>query len=325
MAGKLFWVLWHVGLLALPCAGHAATPPVKPARVLVGAPPAGPADFLARLFSDALAGVHGPGAVVENRPGASGTIAARAVARSRPDGHTLLVAGAASTVAAPLLYPKLGYDPGQDLVPVALLGGSALVLVVPESLPARTVQALVALAQALPGAVSYGSSGPGSAAYLCAELFASTVGITMLHVPFSGDAQAQNDLLSGEVQLMFMAPNVALPHVMAGRLRALAVTATQRLPSLPEVPTLEEAGLEGFAYSAWIMAFAPAHTPLPVAEQLAQAWSRAVLQPSMRNRLQAAGLQAQERLDGVDALRRFFEAEQQRLAGVLHRTVLKPR
>lgn len=311
-------------LLAGCSIARAALDPTPPVRLVVGASPNGPTDVLARLFADVVGDALGQRFVVDNRPGAGGTLAAAVAAKAPADGRTLLVAGPASVVVAPWLYRGLAYDPARDFAAVALLGESALVLAAHPSVPARSVHELIELARRNPRALAYASAGNGSTSHLSAELFSSRTGIRMLHVPYRGDAQAQNDLLGGDVQLMFIAPNVALPQVRTGRLRALAVTALHRLPSMPGVPTVDESGLRDFEYSAWIAAFAPAGTPRAVVDRIGSAWEATRSQPAALARIEQSGMTQPRRTVDRDGLTAFFRTERLRLAAVIHEAGIRP-
>lgn len=304
------------GGCTLPSAGQASGYPARGVRLLVGAPPGGPTDFMARIYADALGVQLGQGFAVENRPGASGTMAAEAVAKAPADGHTLLVSGPGAITTAPHLF-KLGYDAANDFMPLNMLGAGAFVLVVHPSLDVENLPALIALARSRPGALAFGSGGNGSAGHLCTEYFAWTTGITMLHVPYKGDSQAVNDLLSGQIQMMFTSPNVAVPAARAGKLRALAVTTRERLASLPAVPTVSEGGFKDFEYLGWICAFAPAAIPVQVMDSLVQAWSRARITPMVRSRLDELTMQAPEGLVAGVPLDRFIRAESTRLGRLI--------
>jgi tripartite-type tricarboxylate transporter receptor subunit TctC len=307
----------------LTTAAGAATYPSRPVRLLVGSPPGGPSDFLARVFGEAVSPLLGQSLIVDNKPGASGTLAAEVAAKAPPDGHTLLVTGPASVSVAPHLFPRLGYDPAADLVPINMLGAGAFVLAVHPSLPVHTVQELIAYAKAKPGSIAYGSGGNGSSGHLCTELFSSVGGVKMFHVPYKGDGQALTDLLGGQVQLMFTAPNVALPHVKAGKLRLLAVTTRERVASLPETPTVHEAGLRDFEYLGWIVTFAPAKTPRPVLDALSSAWGKVRNTPAVRARLEELAMVAPDRLVAGEALQQFLRQESARLGKVIRDAGIK--
>lgn len=291
--------------------------PSRPVRIVVGSPPGGPSDFLARMMADALGPQFNQSFVVENRPGASGMPAADQVAKSAADGHVLLASGPASIAVAPHLFPRITYDPIKDLAPVSLLGAGAFVLVAHPSIEVRNVAELIAAAKARPGVLAYGSGGNGSSGHLCTELFSNVTGTRMLHVPYKGDGQAIGDLLAGQVQLMFTAPNVGMPHVKSGRLRLLAVTTRDRVPSMPGVPTVHESGVTDFEYLGWIVVFAPAGTPKPVIESLAAAWQKARVMPAIRAKLDELAMAAPERLNHLAAVEAFVTAEHGRLGQVI--------
>lgn len=318
-----------LALAAASCAGlgagaaHASAYPTKPVRLLVGATPGGPSDFMARLFADMAGPALGGSFVVENRAGASGMLAAEAAAKAPADGHTLLVSGPAAIAVMPHLMPKLNYDPLADFVPVAMPGAGAFVLVVHPSVPARTVQELVALAKAKPGTLAFGSGGNGSSGHLCTELFTSMAGGKMVHVPYKGDGQALNDLLAGQIQVMFTAPNVAMQQVKAGRLRLLAVTTRERVPSMPDVPTVHESGVRDFEYLGWIIIFAPAATPKPVLDTLAATWAKGRNAPGVRGKLEELAMVAPEPLASGQGLAAFVRGESARLGKVIRDAGIK--
>ena len=317
---------WAAGLSTLTLdAVRAQTPawPNRPLKVMVGATPGGPADFLGRLFADSVGPVLGQGVVIENKAGASGTLAAEAVAKSPADGYTLLSSGPASMVVAPYLMPRLGYDPVSAFVPIAMVGAGAFVLAVHPSVPARTVGELIELARERPGSMAYGSGGNGSSGHLTAELFARMAGVKMNHIPYKGDGQAVNDLMAGQIQMMFTAPNVALPQARVGRLRALAVTTTERVPSMPELPTVSESGLSRFESLGWIGLFAPSGTPRAVQDALISAWGRARAQPQVRSRLEQLGMLPPERLATPEAFAAFLKAEHARLGALIRDAGIK--
>jgi len=290
--------------------------PSRPVKMVVGSPPGGPSDFLGRMMADGVGPGFGQAFVIENKPGASGVPAAESVVRAPADGHTLLVTGPASIVVNPQLI-KAPYDPINDLTPVCCLGAGAFVLAVHPSVPANTLQELIALAKSKPGALNYGSGGNGSSGHLATELFSSLTGIRMTHVPYKGDGQAVGDLISGQVQLMFSAPNVLLPHVKTGKLRLIAVTTRERVASLPDAPTVHEQGVKDFEYLGWIIVFAPAATPRPIIEQLSAAWARAKTAQAVRDRLHSLAMSPPDRLSTPAALADFVKTEYARLGKVI--------
>ncbi|HYF21164.1 MAG TPA: tripartite tricarboxylate transporter substrate binding protein [Ramlibacter sp.] len=303
------------GLAAAALPSFAAGYPARPVKLMVGSPPGGPVDFMARLFGDSVGTALGGSFVVENRPGASGTLAAEAVARSQADGHTLLLSGPAVLTTRHLM-PKLSFDAPNDLQPVAMTGAGAFALVVHPSVPARNVAELIALARSKPGTLSYGSGGNGSSGQLCMEVFSGQAGTRLLHVPYKGDGQAVNDLLAGQIQVMFTAPNVAMPHVRAGKLRLLAVTTRERVPSI-DAPTVHESGLADFEYLGWVVVFAPSATPKASIDSLVSAWQKARGTPAVKGRLEELAMVAPDRLVAGDALARFLKAEDARLGKVI--------
>lgn len=290
--------------------------PSRPVKMVVGSPPGGPSDFLGRMMADGVGPGFGQAFVIENKPGASGVPAAESVVRAPADGHTLLVTGPASIVVNPQLI-KAPYDPINDLTPVCCLGAGAFVLAVHPSLPANNLQELIALARSKPGALNYGSGGNGSSGHLATELFSSLTGTRMTHVPYKGDGQAVGDLISGQVQLMFSAPNVLLPHVKTGKLRLIAVTTRERVASLPDAPTLHEQGVKDFEYLGWIIVFAPAATPRPIIEQLSAAWAKAKAAQAVRDRLHSLAMSPPDRLSTPAALADFVKTEYARLGKVI--------
>lgn len=263
--------------------------PAKPIRLVVPAAPGGGADFLARIVGVKLGELVGQSVVVENRAGASGTIAADGTAKSPGDGYTVLMGQSTSIVIAPQLYPKLPYDTLRDLKPVTLVAEVPNVMVVHPSVPANTVKELIALAKAKPETLNFGSSGNGAPSHLAGEMFKSATGTRLVHVPYKGAGPAVNALMSGEIQVMF-APIVAvLPQVKAGRLRALGVTSAKRSAAAPDLPTLAEAGLTGYEISSWFGLFVPASTPAAVVDKLFKDTSRVLKSPDVIERFAKEG------------------------------------
>ncbi len=309
----------------LPLAAQAQAYPNRPVKILVGAVPGGPSDFIARMFAEAVNANGLAGSfVVDNRPGASSMLATEAAFKSAGDGYTLLSSGPGPIAVQPHLQARLNYDPA-GLVPIAMPGAGAFVLVAHPSVPANNVRELLALAKAKPGDLTYGSGGNGSSGHLCTELFTSMGGGKMTHVPYKGDGQAMTDLLGGQIQVMFTAPNVAMAHVKAGRLKLLAVTTSTRVPSLPDTPTVAESGLPGFEYLGWIIMFAPPGTPKPVVDALAAAWARARRTPAVQGKLQELAMAAPEALASADgvALAAFVRRESERLGKVIRDAGIK--
>ena len=244
--------------------------PVKSIRLVVPFPPGGGNDTIARLLGQKLAPALGQQVLVDNRPGAGGTIGAEIAAKSPPDGYTLFLAGVASHGINPNLRRQLPYDPVRDFSGVSLIASAPLLVVVHPSLPVASIKQLVALAKARPGAVNYASNGSGSSSHLAVELFAMTTGTVMTHIPYKGVALALTDLMSGQVQLAFSSAVSMLPQVKAGKLRAIAMTGAKRSQAIPDIPTVAEAGVPGYETGSWYGIVAPAKTPRPVIERLSR-------------------------------------------------------
>ena len=279
------------------CALVAAAPamaqgyPAGPVRVIVPFPPGGGVDGAGRLISQKLGESLGRQFVVDNRPGANGMIGSELAAKAAKDGYTLMVNGA-NFVTTASLYSKVTYDPIRDFEPVSLLALAPNVLVVHPSLPAKSVKELIALSRARPGQVNFAGSGSGSTPHLAAELFNTLAGVKMVHVPYRGTGPAIVGLMSGEASVMFMPTTNAVPLVKAGRLRALAVTTRERVPAMPELPTVAESGLKGYESSQWYGVWAPAGTPGDVLGLLNSHIAKIMQAPDMKQRLVADGLVA---------------------------------
>jgi tripartite-type tricarboxylate transporter receptor subunit TctC len=260
---------WSAAMLWLLCTGFAgaADYPSKPIRLVVPFPAGGPVDITARTLGPRLSEALGQRIVVDNRGGAGGILGSDIVAKSAPDGHTLLLCTTGNAINVSLV-PNLPYDIRKDFVPVSMVVIITSILVVHPALPVKSVKELIALAKARPDALSYASTGNGAPTHLAAELFKSMAGVRILHVPYKGAAPAVVDLLSGHVQLSFISAPGVMPHVRNNRLRVLAVTNARRSLLLPDVPTLNEAGLRGYESEGWHGLFAPAGTPKPAVDRL---------------------------------------------------------
>jgi tripartite-type tricarboxylate transporter receptor subunit TctC len=280
-----------VALLCVPVGDIASAQdadyPTRPIRVLVPYPAGGLVDLITRVVTERLAASLGQQLIIESRAGANGTIATASVAHADPDGYTLLMITDSHGVN-PLFYKTLSYDSVKDFAPIGLIGKSPMVLTVHVSVPARTVQELVALARAEPGTLSYGSIGVGSASHLAGELFKVRAGVDMIHVPYRGGAPAVNDLIAGHLKTMFLTPVSGLPHIKAGRLAPLAIAAPQRFELMPDVPTMAEAGVPLEA-AYWVGMAAPAATPPAIVARLEKALSAATADPEVRKRLAEMG------------------------------------
>jgi tripartite-type tricarboxylate transporter receptor subunit TctC len=251
-------------------------------------PPGGSTDLLARIVGQKLTESWGQTVVVENRGGAGGTLGAGEAARANADGYTLLMGAIHHTIATSA-YPKLPYDFQRDFAPITVVAIVPNVLVVNPSIPAKTVPELIAYAKANPGKLTYGSAGMGTAHHLIGEVFNSRAGVSILHVPYKGSAPAVSDLIGGQVSIMYDTVASCLPHVKAGKLRALAVATAKRSSALPEVPTIAEAALPGFEVTTWFGALAPAKTPKELVTKLNAEIVKILAMPDVRKRLLDAG------------------------------------
>jgi tripartite-type tricarboxylate transporter receptor subunit TctC len=267
----------------------AANYPNKPIRIVVPFPPGGATDILARAIGFELQKAWGQSVIIENKPGAGGNTGADLVAKSAPDGYTLVMATVGTHAINMSLYAKMPYDAVKDFEPVVLVAGVPNLLVVHPSVNAKSVRELTALAKAQPGKLNVASSGNGTSIHLAAELYKQMAGVDILHVPYKGSSPAVADLLGGQVQMMFDNMPVSLPHVKAGKLRALAVTSMTRSAALPDVPTMDEEGLKGFDATSWFGLLAPAGTPKDIVAKLNAAAVKALASPEMRERLAAQG------------------------------------
>jgi tripartite-type tricarboxylate transporter receptor subunit TctC len=253
--------------------------PSKPVRLVVGFAPGGAADFVARAFQEPLSKALGQPIVVENRPGAGSSIAAEAVAKSAPDGYTVLIASPSSILVNPLISPKAGFQPLKDLIPVSKVSSSPLILAVNPSVGVNSVKELIAHAKKNPGKLNYATSGNGSAPHMAAVLFVRLAQVEMVHVPFKGGAPAVQSVLAGDTQLAFATPPSVLPLVQAGRLKALAITSRNATPLIPGVPGMGEAGLPDYEIGFWYGFFVPAGTPPEVVRKLYDATTQVLKAP----------------------------------------------
>jgi tripartite-type tricarboxylate transporter receptor subunit TctC len=268
----------------LPFASHAADPkkyPERPVRVVVGFSAGGTTDVVARIMARELTAELGQSFVIDNKPGAGSNIATEQVARAEPDGYTLLFVAVTSAINQ-TLYPKVRFDLVKDFAPVALGAKVPNVLVVNPSVPVNNVQELIAYAKANPDKVSYASSGSGTSIHMAGELFKLRTGLKTQHIPYKGSSPAVTDLMAGQVQFMFDNMPSSWPHVMSGKLKALAVTTTKRSPTAPDLPTMEESGIKPFDVSSWFGLIAPAGTPPEVVAKLNAAMNKAFDKPEVK-------------------------------------------
>jgi tripartite-type tricarboxylate transporter receptor subunit TctC len=263
--------------------------PNRPIMLVVPYAAGGGNDVMARIVAEKMSKTLGQQIVIENRGGAGGTIATRAVAKSAPDGYTLVVGGTGTLAINPTLYPNAGYDPRKDFAPVGLIATGALVVLVHPSVPARSIEELIALAKTEPGKLNYASAGPGSGIHLGTELFASMAGIRFTHIPYRGTSPALNDLLGGHVDIYFSSLPPALGLIGESKVRALAVTGSRREQALPDLPTVAEAGLPGYEAVLHYGIAAPAGTPRPIVDKLNAALREALAAEETRALLAGAG------------------------------------
>jgi tripartite-type tricarboxylate transporter receptor subunit TctC len=289
--------------------------PTRPIRLVVPFTPAGATDILARIIGQNLSQAWGQQVVVDNRPGAAGNIGTELVAKAPPDGYTLLMCTVSTHGINPSLYKKIPYDAVKDFAPVSLVALVPNVLEVNPAVEAKTVAELIALAKKNPGKLNFASSGSGTSVHMSAELFKLLAGLDIVHVPYKGSAPALTDLLGGQVDLMFDNLPASLSHIKAGKLRPLAVTSAHRSPALPEVPTMAEAGIEGYEATAWFGVLAPAGTPRPIVEKLAAEIAKGLKTPAGKAALADQGAEA---VGGTpDEFGVFIKAELEKWAKVV--------
>ncbi|MEO8741181.1 MAG: tripartite tricarboxylate transporter substrate binding protein [Casimicrobiaceae bacterium] len=280
-------------LLACFAAGaFAQAYPTHSIRLVVPFPAGGTTDILARAVAQKLSESLGQTVIVDNRPGAGGNIGSDIVAKSAPDGYTLLMGTVGTHAINPGLYTKMPYDHVKDFAPVVLVAGVPNVLVANPAFPVNSVAELIALAKSKPGTINFASSGNGTSIHLSGELFKTMAGVDMTHVPYKGSSPALADLMGGQVQIMFDNLPSALPQIKGGKLRAIAVTSLKRAPALPDVPTISESGLPGFEASSWFGVLAPAGTPAPIVAKINADVNKWLQSPEARDQLLAQGANA---------------------------------
>jgi len=308
-------MLLACGCLGSPSPAVAQTFPSKPARLIVPFPPGGPLDAVGRLLAQQLSERWGQSVVVENKPGAGGNIGADFVAKSPPDGYTVVMGTLSTHAVNPSLYARMPYDAQKDFVPITRVAITPNVLVVNPALPVNSVAELIAYAKAHPGELSFGSGSTGSAGHLAGELLKVDAGIDMVHVPYKGAAPAMQALLAGDTQLMFDNLANAMAQVKAGKLRALAVTTAERSKLAPDLPTMAEAGVPGFDISTWFGLFAPARTPADVIAKWNGDVVRILQSPDVRERMLAQG--AEPAPDSAQDFARFVASELAKYARIV--------
>ena len=275
--------------LLLSFAAQAQDYPAKPLRMVVGFPPGGGTDVVARILSPRMSELLGQPVVIENRPGATGTAAAGMVAKSPPDGYTIMMGHVSVNAIAPSLFANLPYDVLRDFSPIAIAAAVPHLIVVHPSLPVSSLAELIAYLKARPGKLTFPSAGNGSTPHLAGELFKSLAGVDLVHVPYKGSGQSMADLMGGQHLVAFDTLAASAPHVRSGKLKAIAVSTERRLPGFPDVPTAEEAGLPGYVLTTWYGIFAPAGTPTAIVNRLHAETVKAMQTPDVRARLEGIG------------------------------------
>ena len=263
--------------------------PQKPIKIIVPVAPGGGTDFVARVIGQKLGEALSTPVIIENKPGGAGNVGVDAAAKADPDGYTLVMPITSFSVN-PALYAKLPFDTKKDFAPIALVASAPLLLVVNPQLPINTLGELIALAKAKPGSLNYGTSGVGTTSHLAAELFKYTAKLDIINVPYKGGGPIITDLIAGSIQLYFSTVPAALPQTQAGKIRAIAITSAQRLPSLADIPTVAEAGLPGYDVVGWFGLFAPAKTPSAIVERLNVEIVKILQMPDVREKIEAHGL-----------------------------------
>lgn len=305
---KLMAVIATLGLLVAASA-FAQQYPAKTIRLIVPFVAGGSADVLGRVLAQRLTQQYGQQMVVENRPGSGGHVGAEAAARAAPDGHTIVL-GTIGIHAAYTIYSKLGYDPARDLQAVAMYVDVPCILIVHPSVPVKNVKEFIALAQKKPGRLNFGTAGSGSSTHMVGEWFKLVTGVNLTHVPYKGSAQAMQDLLGGQIELMFENLPTAIAQVRAGKVRALGMTSRERSPSMPEVPTVAEAGVPGFEATAWFTIAAPAKVPADIIRKLNTDMNAFLKAPEMQQRWVEMGVVP---LGGAPAdAEKFFVSEREK-------------
>jgi tripartite-type tricarboxylate transporter receptor subunit TctC len=267
----------------------AQTYPAKPVRLVVPFPAGGATDILARTIGQKASEKLGQSIVIDNRPGAGGTIGSDHVAKSPPDGYTLLIATGSTHSIGPIINPKIPYNVERDFVPVVYVANTSSVLVVPGTLPVKNLAEFIALAKSKPGQLNFGSSGNGTNSHLSGELFKAQAKVFLTHIPYRGTGLVFNDMMSGQVHMLMDNYVTAQSNIKEGKLRVLGVTSPQRLPFLPDVPTLDEQGLKGFDVSNWFGIYAPRGTPTEIVLKVNAAFNQALQEPDMQKRLATLG------------------------------------
>src|SRR5262245_44432646 len=324
--GRLRWfarsfLLGTIAACAFAGAAAAQPYPAKPVRIIVAFAPGGPADVMARLVGQRLTTTLGQSFVIDNRPGAGGTIGARAAADADADGHTLLLGNTSTLVIGPIVYRNVGYDPAKSFAPVAMLGTTSNFLVVHPAFAAKSVGELVALAKAQPARLNYSSPGSGTPPHLIGEMFKLKAGIDIVHVPYKGGGPSAQAVVAGDVQMTFENPTVSLPLAQGGQVRALAVTSEKRSPQAPDVPTMIESGLADFVSVSFTGVAAPAATPPAIVTRLNAAINEALASPEIEAAL--SKLAVEPHIGSPETFANFLSHERERWTPVIQAANVK--
>lgn len=295
--------------------------PARPIRMVVPFPPGGATDLLARVLAQRLGESLGQQVVVDNRPGAGGTLGSRLMLDAQPDGYTILMGTTSTHAIGPHLYAKPPYDPARDFAAITLVSSTPTVLLIGAALPPTSVKELIAYAKSKPGVLNYGSSGIGTQFHLSGELLKLLTGINIVHIPYKGTALVYPDMFSGQIALLFDTPSVALPFIKAGRVRALGVTSAQRAAVLPEVPTIVEAGVPGYNAELWFCLVGPAKLPAEIAGRIAADTAKIVKLPDVKERLDQQGMEAVA--NSPAQLQKFIAAQNEQWSKVVRNAGVK--
>jgi tripartite-type tricarboxylate transporter receptor subunit TctC len=295
--------------------------PTRPIRMVVPFPPGGATDLLARILAQRLGESLGQQVVVDNRPGAGGTLGSRLMLDAQPDGYTILMGTTSTHAIGPHLYAKPPYDPARDFAAITLVSSTPTVLLIGAALPPTSVKELIAYAKSKPGVLNYGSSGIGTQFHLSGELLKLLTGINIVHIPYKGTALVYPDMFSGQIALLFDTPSVALPFIKAGRVRALGVTSAQRAAVLPEVPTIVEAGVPGYNAELWFCLVGPAKLPAEIAARIAADTAKIVKLPDVKERLDQQGMEAVA--NSPAQLQKFIAAQNEQWSKVVRNAGVK--
>jgi tripartite-type tricarboxylate transporter receptor subunit TctC len=315
---KRFGMLVHalaLCALSMPLQGIAQSWPVKSVRIIVPYPAGGTSDILARMLGQKLSEIWGQSIIVENKPGANGNVGADLVAKSQPDGYTLLLCDVGALAISPSVYTTLGFDPNKDFAPITMVAYSPHILAVNPELPVKSVRELIDLAKSKPGKLNYAASSVASAPHLAGVDFAARAGITWAYIPYKGGAQAITDVIGGQADVLFNGMLATYPHVKSGKLRILAVSSANRMSAIPDVPTVAESGIPGFETGSWQGVLAPAGTPRDVVSKINADFIRVLSTPDMREKLAAQG--AEVRVNTPDTFTVFLRDETARWAKVV--------